>query len=185
MMRVVGGRCRGRRLASFRGLSIRPTSDRVREAIFNILKHTISEETRVLDLFAGTGAMGIEALSRGAGKAVFVDKGSTAVSLIRKNLKICGLEERARVIKRDAVSAIDLLSGRRETFNLVFIDPPYRTDLAEKTLRALSGHTVVEPDGMVVVELPRKSQKDLHPEGFSLVDERTYGDTAVYFFEAR
>src|SRR5512139_37752 len=125
-MRITGGRLRGRRLASFRGLEIRPTSDRVREAIFDLLGHHLAGE-RVLDLFAGTGSLRIEALSRGAAWALFIDRSPKALKLIVKNLKLCGLESQGAVLLKD------LLKGfpRRhrlleEKMDLVFVDPPYR-----------------------------------------------------------
>ncbi len=183
-MRVVGGIKKGRRLASFKGRSIRPTSDKVREAVFNILPREFPFR-KVLDLFAGTGAMGIEALSRGADEAVFVDKDEASAGLTRKNIEACGLDQAARVIKKDALDAVRYLSKRGEKFDLIFIDPPYESALVEKTLLAIDRENILAADGLLVAETSRRAPVGVEPPGLERVDERRYGDTLVYFFAAR
>jgi len=182
-VRISAGKCKGRVLASFRGMSIRPTSDKVREAIFNILPRDFPFKS-VLDIFAGTGALGIEALSRGAQEAVFVDSDPKSVELVRKNLVACALTEHARVFKRDALGAVRYLRGRGMAFDLVFIDPPYASTLAEETLKAIAAAGIVEQDGIVVAETSKRNPIEARPEGLSLIDERRYGETLVYFFSA-
>ena len=175
-MRVVGGEFRGRRLAgpSDDGgrARLRPTSDRMREAIFNILVHgdwPPVEGARVLDLFAGTGAMGIEALSRGAGKAVFVENGREALGLLRRNLDALGLTDRARILKGDARKL-----RPPGPFDLVFCDAPYDRGLTVPVLALLVAGDSLAGDAVLVVETAADETLDL-PPGLSLADERRYG----------
>jgi 16S rRNA (guanine(966)-N(2))-methyltransferase RsmD len=184
-MRVIGGTRKGKRLASFRCPSIRPTSDKVREAVFNVLERSNAFK-RVLDLFAGTGAMAIEALSRGSGEAVFVER-DRAVSVIKRNLKTCGFENRARVLRRDVIGAIRYLSRRGERFGLVFIDAPYgQSAITVDTLRALAEKGLLEPDAKVVCEVSRRDPAidTTELKGIELIQQKKYGDTIVYFFRA-
>jgi 16S rRNA (guanine(966)-N(2))-methyltransferase RsmD len=182
-MRVAGGTCKGRRLASFRGRSIRPTSDKVREAVFDMLPGYpgCAGGGGVLDLFAGTGAMGIEAMSRGAARAVFVDSDAGAVAVIRKNLDACGLSN-AVVMRADALAAIRALSRKGEGFSLIFIDPPYGSPLAEAALAAIDASGVLAPGGVAVAETSRRSPLEAAFKNLKKRDERRYGDTIVYFF---
>lgn len=182
-MRVVGGKCKGRRLTSFKGLSIRPTSDKVREAVFNILPRGLPYK-KTLDLFAGTGAMGIEALSRGLAEAVFVDKDSSAASVIHKNLEVCGLEAQARVYKKDIIGALRELSKRGEAFGLIFIDPPYGTGLLEAALKELDSLRLLEEGGCIVAETSKRAPLTEAFKNIKVIDERRYGDTVVYFLGA-
>ncbi len=184
-MRVVGGTYKGRQLSSFRGRSIRPTSDKVREAVFDLLGSRRAGFKSVLDLFAGTGAMGIEALSRGAVRALFVDNDARAVSIIKKNLEACGIEVAGRgtmvkVFKRDVHSMIRSLSSSGERFDLIFIDPPYGSSLTEDVLDAGG---LLSPGGFVVAETSNRTPVLGVPEGLEPVSERRYGDTLVYLFK--
>ncbi len=181
-MRVIGGAVKGRRLASFKGRSIRPTSDKVREAVFNILPREFAFK-RVLDLFAGTGAMGIEALSRGAREATFVDNDRNAIEVIKGNLDACGFE--SRVLKADALNSIRFFSKRGERFDLIFIDPPYDTALVEESLKSIDKEGVLEAGGFLVAETSRRTPISLTPANLERIDDRKYGDTLVYFFVAR
>ena len=147
-MRVITGSARGRRLKELEGLETRPTTDRVKEGLFNILQCDI-EGRRVLDLFAGTGQLGIECLSRGAASAVFVDRRADAVKLVRENLEITGLQDRARVVQGDAV---EYLRALREKFDLVFLDPPYASGLLEKSLEQLTRFDILREHGIIVCE---------------------------------
>src|SRR5215467_9901052 len=152
-MRVVGGRLKGRNLASPSTQAIRPTADRLRESVFNILMHAYDnpiQDARVLDLFAGTGALGIEAVSRGAAFALFVDNGAEARALLRNNVEALGLGGVTKVYRRDAT---DLGPAHPvEPFALVFLDPPYGKGLAEKALASLRDGAWLVPGAMVVVE---------------------------------
>ena len=172
-MRVVAGAWRGRRLAAPRGARTRPTSDRVREALFSILAGRVAE-ARVLDLFAGSGALGIEALSRGAASATFVDDAVAAIGAIRRNLD--GVEG-GEVVRRDARAFLRTARENGRQYDLVFLDPPYRH--AETLGRTLGEAVaaVLAPDGLAVSESDRRSPLDLPP--LTIDDERRYGDTLI------
>jgi 16S rRNA (guanine966-N2)-methyltransferase len=183
-MRVVGGRLKGRSLASPASRDIRPTADRLRESLFNILIHAYGDpidSARVLDLFAGTGALGIEAVSRGAAFALFVDNGTEARALLRNNIEALGLGGVTKVFRRDAG---DLGPAHPvEPFSLVFLDPPYRLQLAEKALASLRDGGWLAPGAMLVVE-EAKAAGFLAPEGFEELERRAYDDTEFTFLRA-
>lgn len=178
-MRIISGSAKGRKLASLRGKSIRPTSDKIRQAIFNILNYDWSQ-IAVLDLFAGTGALGIEALSRGASAAVLVDDDYSAVEIIRKNLTTCGFPEE-RVIRKNPLQGLAFLERLGISFNLVFIDPPYGLGLAQKALDLLARSNIVEIGGLIVVESDKLDVISM-PVEFELEDLRSYGRTRIAFF---
>ncbi|MBI2413054.1 MAG: 16S rRNA (guanine(966)-N(2))-methyltransferase RsmD [Deltaproteobacteria bacterium] len=183
-MRVVGGLLKGRRLASLKGAPIRPTSDKVREAIFNILPREFPFK-KVLDLFAGTGAMGIEALSRGAGSVTFVDADAGSCAVIRKNLEACGVKEGARVLRGDASRELNALSRWGEGFDLIFVDPPYNTALFEESLKEIGRLGLLGAEGTLVAETSKRAPLKAEVPGLELFDERRYGDTIVYFLKRR
>lgn len=155
-MRVIAGTARGRPLKAPRGAAVRPTSDRVKETLFNVLMPRLAG-ARVLDLFAGSGGVGIEALSRGAALAVFVDQSAEHLRVVRDNLAVAGLTDGARVVRRDAFQAVRELGARGQTFDLVFVDPPYETDLGRRILAALVQAGVLAPGGWLVWERHRKT----------------------------
>ena len=178
-MRVVGGRFKGLALATPKGQSIRPTSDRLRESVFNILAHAYDdpvEGARVLDLCAGTGAMGIEALSRGARSAVFVDISAEARALIRRNLEAAGVMGLARISKRDAAHLGP--AGAQGGFTLVFLDPPYGVGLAEKALISLAKGGWLAEGALVVVEERTGVELKL-PAVYIDRERRAYGETEI------
>jgi 16S rRNA (guanine(966)-N(2))-methyltransferase RsmD len=177
-MRIVGGNLGGRVLRAPHGAATRPTSEKVREAIFNILGSV--EGAHVLDLFAGSGGLGIEALSRGAAHATFVDAGKPALAAVRGNLRELGLEGRATVLAMDAV-----LAARRmpETpWGVVFVDPPYASDLATRAVLALPPGSLA-PGARVVIEHDRRGTPPDALGSLVRTDQRRYGDTMVSFFE--
>lgn len=180
-MRIVAGRFRGASLATPKTNDIRPTSDRVREAIFNILTHGEGavnlNGARVLDLFAGTGAMGLEALSRGAAYALFVEEAADARGLIRRNVETLGATGITRIYRRDATRLGEV--GAMKPFELVFADPPYGKGLAELALASAAGGGWLAPGAVAVVE-ERTNAAFTPPAGFELLDTRSYGETAVY-----
>ena len=176
-MRVVGGSLRGRTLAAPKSQSIRPTADRLREALFNILVHAYDNPiggARVLDLFAGTGALGIEALSRGAAFALFVDDGAEARALLRENVATLGLGGTSRIFRRDATKLGP--AHPVEPFSLAFLDPPYGKGLAEQALASARAGGWLVPDALIVVEEAKKSAFAA-PEGFAEIERRAYDDT--------
>ena len=160
---------------------MRPSSDRVRESLFARLGAL--EGVSVLDLFAGTGSLGIEALSRGAARTVFVERAGPSIACLQKNLESLGLGESARVLRSDVLGAVRRLERAGERFSLVLMDPPYGATAAGQVLLELSQSEILRPAGVLVVEASRR-----HPpgsiEGLALVDERTYGDTLVVRYEA-
>jgi 16S rRNA (guanine966-N2)-methyltransferase len=180
-MRVVGGRLKGRNLASPSSQYIRPTADRLRESLFNILIHSYGDPitgARVLDLFAGTGALGIEAISRGAAFALFVDNGAEARALLRNNVEALGLGGVTKVYRRDATNLGP--AHPIEPFSLVFLDPPYRMKLAEKALVSLRDGGWLRPGALAVVE-EAKAAEFLSPQGFEELERRVYDDTEFVF----
>ena len=172
-MRVVAGSYGGRRLTAPSGDATRPTSDRVREALFSILGASV-RDVRVLDLFAGSGALGIEALSRGAARAVFVERAPRALRALRANLAALGIEADVRAL--DARGALRAASARREAYDLVFLDPPYRrsAELGRELSEDLAA--VLAPGARVVTESDRRAPLELE---LALADERRYGDTVI------
>ncbi len=180
-MRIVGGRLGGRPLAAPKSQNIRPTSDRLRESLFNILAHAYDDAitgARVLDLFAGTGALGLEAMSRGAAFALFIDDGAEARALIRQNVEALGLGGVTRIFRRDATQLGAVHPN--EPFGLVFLDPPYRKGLAERALVSLRDGGWLAPDALVIVEEATDSGFAA-PEGFIEMERRRYDDTEFTF----
>jgi 16S rRNA (guanine966-N2)-methyltransferase len=180
-MRIVGGRLGGRTLAGPKSQAIRPTSDRLRESLFNILAHGHGDPVtgaRVLDLFAGTGALGLEAMSRGARFALFIDDGAEARALLRQNVEALGLGGVTRIFRRDAtkLGAVHPV----EPFSLAFLDPPYRRGLAERALDSLAASGWLTPDALVVVEEAADAGFQT-PDGFTTTDRRRYDDTEFLF----
>jgi 16S rRNA (guanine966-N2)-methyltransferase len=183
-MRVVGGRLRGRTLAGPKSPAIRPTADRLRESVFNILVHTYADpitDARVLDLFAGTGALGIEALSRGAAFALFVDDDAEARALVRENVAALGLGGTSRIFRRDATKLGT--AHPVEPFTLAFVDPPYGLGLAEKALASARAGGWITPGALIVVEEVKKAQFAA-PEGFAELERRSYDETEFVFVRA-
>lgn len=182
-MRIVGGRFRGRAISAPPGRDTRPTSDRAREALFNILEHASwspgLEGRRVLDLFAGSGALGLEAMSRGASFALFVETDATARGAIRDNIEALGLFGATRIHRRDAVDLGVKPAGLGDPFDLVFLDPPYGKGLAERALSGLASGGWIAPEALAVLECAA----DEHPVavGYATLDERLYGAAKVLF----
>lgn len=181
-MRVVGGKLRGRGLVSPEREGLRPTADRVRESVFNILLHGIAdfeiEGARVIDLFAGTGALGIEALSRGAAYCLFVEEAAEARALIRTNIEAMALTGVTKIFRRDAT---DLgAAGNIEPFGLAFLDPPYSKGLGEMALASLRDGGWLAPGAVIVLEERESTSVEL-PAGFAELDRRTYGEAQVIF----
>ena len=181
-MRIVGGQYRGRPLAAPEDDHTRPTSDRVREAVFNILAHGIPGSTvagaRVLDLFAGTGALGLEAMSRGAAFCLFVEEDAGARALIRRNVEALGLTGTTKIFRRDATQLGP--AGRTGGFALVFLDPPYGKGLAEKALASAAVGGWLDDAAIAVIE-EQKGVTIALPSGFAALEQRTWGDTQVLF----
>jgi len=181
-MRVVAGRFRGRALVAPDDMGIRPTSDRVRESVFNILAHGVEDFTlagaRVIDLFAGTGALGIEAVSRGAAFCLFVEEAAEARALIRRNVEALGLTGETRIFRRDATDLGP--AGNMEPYGLAFLDPPYGKGLGEKALVGLVDGNWLKPGAICVLEEKAGLALSL-PSGLEQLDSRSWGETEVRF----
>ncbi len=184
-MRIVAGKFKGRALATPKDQTTRPTGDRVREALFNILEHGVPdfelEGARVLDLFAGTGALGLEALSRGAKYCLFIENAVPARGVIRTNVETLLLTGVTKVWRRDATALGP--SGNMEAFDLVFSDPPYGKGLGEKALGAVRDGGWIKPGGIAILEECADSALDL-PPGYDEIDRRSYGDTQIVILKA-
>jgi 16S rRNA (guanine(966)-N(2))-methyltransferase RsmD len=179
-LRVISGNLRGKRLFSPKGQELRPTSDRVKEAIFDILQDQFQGQN-VLDLFAGTGALGIECLSRGASKGVFVEESPRSLIALRRNIEECRLKDRAEVLGRKVLPALKILEARGEAFGLIFLDPPYDKGEARRVLEVLSRSSILTPETLVVAEHSLSEGIDSIPP-LQRVDRRKYGRTLVSFF---
>ncbi len=175
-MRIIAGEARGRKIKTCKGIRIRPTADRVKETIFNLLGDRVVG-VRVLDLFAGCGNLGIEALSRGASRAVFLDLSLSAASVVAENLESLGFRDRGLVMRGNVFKSVPSLARRGERFEVIFADPPYERNLAQKTIDLLSRSPVLTEDGMVVVEHSRREA--IEPREFLTYRSRKLGDTVV------
>jgi 16S rRNA (guanine(966)-N(2))-methyltransferase RsmD len=179
-LRIISGSARGRKLRLFSGQHIRPTSDRVREAVFNILQNRLGSfhNIAVLDLFCGTGALSLETLSRGAERAVLVDRSSQAAKIVAANAEICGLSDRIRFLRGGVPDILPRLAPHGP-FDLIFLDPPYSRDLVPPTLTGVTTNRLLKNHGIVLVEA---SCKDAIPEtiaGLTCIDRRHYGTTFI------
>ncbi len=181
-LRVISGELKGKKLFSVKGLKTRPTSGRLRESIFNILSDCVVDSV-VLDLFAGTGAMGIEALSRGASFAIFIDNDKEAVSTISKNIEACGLKDRVRVKKYDLSKNIIKFANKLPAFNLVFMDPPYNRNLIIPALIYLSKSRILENKASIVIEHDLHETLFQNVSDYKITDQRRYGKTVVSFLK--
>lgn len=180
-MRIIAGSKRGQTFAAPKGMDTRPTLDRIKESLFGILQFDIAGR-RVLDLFAGSGNLGLEALSRGAEYALFNDHGRESAAVIRGNVAKLGFEHSAKVLCLDYLSAIRMAAGDGPGFDLVFLDPPYRAGLVEQAMAAMLEEGVLRAGARVIVEHAGKLPPET-PQGFTLADRRAYGDTALSFYD--
>ena len=181
-MRVISGTARGKKLSSLEGLKTRPTLDRVKEALFNIIQFDL-KDAKILDLFSGSGALAIETLSRGAKEAVLCDNSRKAIQIINLNLKDTRLIEKAKVINKDYIDALKQLSEETKKFDIIFLDPPYKTNYAINAIGQILKYNLLEDDGIIIVETDDKNKIDEIKQISSLevYDERKYGTVFVIF----
>jgi 16S rRNA (guanine(966)-N(2))-methyltransferase RsmD len=183
-MRIIGGEARGRRLYVPGTSAVRPTADRIKEAFFNIIGPI--EGKTFLDLFAGSGNMGIEALSRGALKAVFVENDRTLIGAIGKNIAACGFTAKSEILTSDFIKAVSGLVKRAETFDVLFADPPYGRGIVSRTLEHLQNGALMENDSLLALQHSIREDAAVDAAGpLALVDRRPYGDTILSFFKKR
>ena len=177
-MRVITGKARGIQLKTPEGLQTRPTADRVKEALFSIIQFDIPG-AKVLDLFGGTGQLGIEALSRGAVSAVFVDAGEKACALIRENLKRTKFEQQGRVVRSDY---LDFLRRSRETYDIIFLDPPYAEVFLENSLNCITEIDILQTNGIIVTERPLEKELSWDIPGYTRSKDYKYGNTLITLY---
>ncbi|WP_134213115.1 16S rRNA (guanine(966)-N(2))-methyltransferase RsmD [Pelotomaculum propionicicum] len=182
MLRVISGSAKKRRLKSPRGMAVRPTSDRVKEALFNITGSRIPG-CFFLDLFAGTGSIGIEALSRGASSVVFIENNSRNIQVIRENLKSTGFTEKARLICQALPPALNALGREGLKFDLIFLDPPYLKDFETSTLAAVAANSLLKTEGRVIVESSKKCVLPGRVANLEMSRQEKYGDTLLSFYQ--
>jgi len=180
-VRIISGLKRGLKLKSLEGSDTRPTLDNVKEAIFSMLFDKV-RDAFVLDLFAGSGALGLEALSRGAKKTVFVDANSNACSVIRANVENAKMEDASVVVKSDAMAYLKKAKAENEKFNLIFLDPPYSKGLLEEALSLIEEYGILDKDGFIICEFDSTEKPDI--KSFNLVKDKKYGRVCVNILEA-
>lgn len=181
-MRVITGTAKGNRLKSLKGMETRPTLDRVKESLFNIIGSRVID-TEFLDLFAGTGAIGIEAISRGAKHALFVETNPRAVKIIRENLEITGLADQGEIMAADVEMALKAVANADRKFDMIFMDPPYLKKLGQKTLTSLMQFGVLTKNGLVIVESSKMDELPLQEGPLKMVRQEKYGDTTLTFYQ--
>lgn len=174
MLRITGGQLRGRKIKTLEGKGTRPMLSRIRKSLFDLIGNRITDAD-FLDLFAGTGSVGIEALSRNAASATFIEKEAAAIEVINGNLSLFDLSGRARVYRRDVLSWLSLVAGEGEAFDIIFVGPPYFQNLADKVLEQIPGAGILKEDGLIFIQHYKK-EKIVVPDGLELAEERKYGD---------
>lgn len=184
-MRVISGIAKGTHLDSLEGNNTRPTLDRVKEALFNILQYDV-QDANVLDLFSGSGALAIEALSRGAKYCVLCDKSNEAIKIIKNNLKKTKLEEKAKVIKSDYIKALQLLKQENK-FDLIFIDPPYKDNIAVKAIQTIIEFNLLSENGIIILETDddKRELENLKKINVNIYDLRKYGRVKLLFLNRK
>ncbi|MBA4494746.1 16S rRNA (guanine(966)-N(2))-methyltransferase RsmD [Paenactinomyces guangxiensis] len=182
-MRIIAGTARGTRLKMVPGSHVRPTADRVKESLFQVIG-PFFDGGWVLDLFAGTGALGLEALSRGAERAIFIDRSKTSLDTIRSNVEAARMNDRAEIYRRDARSVLKVLKQRKLRFRIIFLDPPYQGNLLLPVLEQISKNDLLNEDGVVVAEYP--TRRELPPSIGTLIATRqlSYGDTSIFLYQS-
>ncbi len=181
-MRIIGGTLRGKKLSTLEGLSTRPTLDRVKESVFNIIQFNIKDRI-ILDLFGGCGALGLESLSRGAKKAIFCDKSKDAIKIINKNIIDTNLKDKSYVINNDYLDALAELKDKKEKFDIIFLDPPYDTDYGKKAIDKIIDYDLLSDDGIIIFETDNKDKENdiILNKSIKIYDKRRYGIAYIMF----
>ncbi len=180
-MRIIGGQFRGRKIEQPDSKTIRPTKDRIREALFNMIAERIPY-SEVLDLFAGSGAFGLEMLSRGAKKAVFVDNDPLSAETIRNNVKSLEIAEYSEIIMEDAFRHISIMFGQKQGFDIIFVDPPYNMGLAKKSLILINQYDILNPSGLLILEHHVDEKIFELAENITILKQKTYKNISVSIF---
>ncbi|WP_418790107.1 16S rRNA (guanine(966)-N(2))-methyltransferase RsmD [Phosphitispora sp. TUW77] len=180
-VRVITGSAKGRRLKSLKGMETRPTMDRTKESLFNIINERIFGSW-FLDLYAGTGAIGIEALSRGADKAVFIENNPRAVKIIRDNLEQTELSGRSDIFCASVENAVVMLAKQKKLFDIIYMDPPYGMGIVQETIDLLCRHLLLQPGGLIITEGSKMDQLQEKTSCFTMFRQEKYGDTMLSFY---
>lgn len=183
-MRVISGSARGKKLMTPTSEAIRPTTDRIKESLFNIISPYIRDSV-FIDIFSGSGAIGIEALSRGADLAYFIDKDPKSIKLIKKNLEITRLIEKGKVLNMEAEGAIKLLKDKSITADIIFMDPPYHLQIIPNLIKAISDSKLLSKDGLIIAEHEKNVVPEEHIGDYSIFDQRKYGITLMTYYRRR
>jgi len=178
-MRIIAGKCKGRRLSAVKGMETRPTADRVKEAVFSVIGSRVVE-ARILDVFAGTGSIALEALSRGAGYALLFEKSGDAAKIIAKNISDCGFEENSKLLRGDSLKNLSLLKD--EKFEIIYIDPPYQSDLLPKALKLVAEKGLLAQEGLLITETQKNISLPDKAGNILLKRETSYGDTKIGYY---
>ena len=181
-MRIIAGKHRGRRLKAVSGLKTRPTADRVKEAVFSAIDSRL-RDCRFLDVFGGTASIALEALSRGAKEAVIIENDSEALKVIRDNVAACKEEKQVRILNKDVITALKILTNEHRCFDVIYIDPPYQAGLYEKILDLLAAGELLAPGGIILCESAKSTSLMLENSIFCIYKERHYGDTKISFLQ--
>ncbi len=183
-MRIISGKARGTKLFTLDGLNTRPTLDRVKESLFNIMNFKL-QDSIVLDLFAGSGALGLEAISRGAKQAIFSENNREAQNIIEKNIDKTKFKEQTLLIKKDYKDALLIIEDKKIKCDVVFIDPPYKTDLIKKSLEEILSRSILNEDAIIVLETdePERIEQEIADLNFEIIDNRKYGRVNLFFLK--
>ena len=182
MMRIITGKAKGIRLNTLEGNTTRPTAERVKEAIFSMIQFDL-EGRRVLDLFAGSGALGIEALSRGASHCIFSDKSQKSVSIVKTNVTKARLTDKAEIVKADYKEVLSDCTGKDKKFDIIFLDPPYAKGLLDEALQIIHSNSLLTETGVVVAEFDNGTPLDI--QNYTLIKDKRYGRVCIYILEAQ
>jgi len=180
-LRVIAGLLKGRKLLEIKAQNIRPTSDRVKEAMFSILGNRVIN-CRFLDLFAGSGSVGIEAYSRGADEVIFIDSNKESIKVLKDNLTITGILDSIEVYNTDYSNAINKLTEKKKLFDIIFIDPPYKKDIAYDAVKKIFKSNILSNYGIIIIEQSKKDFVHEKIEAYELVKRKTYGNTLLLFY---
>ncbi|MGB2600502.1 MAG: 16S rRNA (guanine(966)-N(2))-methyltransferase RsmD [Candidatus Omnitrophota bacterium] len=183
-LRIIGGQFRGRKIKHPETVTVRPTKDRIREAVFNMIAEHVPGAS-VLDLFAGSGAFGLESLSRGAERVVFVEQDSSCSSVLAGNISSLEVEAQTAIIRKDAFKSIELLNEDKEGFDLIFSDPPYNMGMAKKTLIMINHYDILNPSGLLIIEHHRREEISDLSGNVSLCKQKTYKDISISVFRKK
>ncbi len=176
-MRIIAGEFRSRNIHTVGSSSTRPTTDKNREAIFNMLGYHINSETKVLDLYAGSGSLGLEALSRGAKYAIFSDINDESINVLNKNVELLKVENRTEIYKGSYTKILKNLSKFENTFDLIFLDPPYKLDIINKNIEYIINNNIINKDGLIVCEAAK--EYEINSTNYEVIKEKNYGITKV------